>query len=1042
MTTELPSGVVTFLFTDIEASTQQLSRLGDENYLALMERHRAVLRAAFAAHSGHEVSTGGDSFFVAFERASDAVGAALDAQSALADERLDEVGVRVRMGLHTGQALLVDGDYHGLAVHHAARIAGAAHGGQVLVSAATADLASAQLPEDLVLTDLGEHRLKDLERPQRLFQLGSSDLATTFPPPRSLELVTHNLPVQTSSFVGRHTELAEVAKLLEAARLVSLLGPGGVGKTRLAFQVAADGVENFSGGIWVAELASVADETAVAAALLRALALREEAARNPTDTIGEYLRDRQALVILDNCEQVISAAAALAKALLENCPKLRVLATSREALRVGGEVTYQVGGLGLVSGASVGSLDSPADADAVRLFVARAADVSPGFVLSADNAADIAALCARLDGLPLAIELAAARARSLSPGQIKARLGQTLDLLSKGARDADARQATLRGAIDWSHDLLGEPEQVLFRRLAVFTGGWRLEAAEHVCAGEDLPATKVLDVLDALADKSLVAVGADNDGEVRYRLLETIGAYATERLEEAGEAAMLADAHATWCSALAAEASQGLAGTREEAGWFDRLEPEQANLLASLEHLRSRGDAEELEQAGRLGAFWLARGHWQVARAQLHAALLVDSGPSPARAKVLASLGSVAADQGDYREARGRIEEALTIARDLGDRSNEGRWVGSLGTAALYQGDNREARSRYEEALTIARDVGDRRSEGRWVGSLGAVAFNQGDYPEARSRFEEALTIARDLGDRSSEGRWVGILGGIAASQGDYPEARSRFEEALTIARDLGDRRSEGTWAGNLGYVAAIQGDYREARSRFAEALTIARDVGDRRSEGRWVGGLGDVAANQGDYPEARSRYEEALTSAREIGNRRNEGFWIGNLGDVAASQGDYREARSRYEEALTIAREIGDRRAEGRWVGRLGKVAAIQGDYPESRRRLEEALTIARELDLPSLSVACIEFVAVLLGAVGSHHNATELVAWADESRRQSGSVRSKADKESADKVIVDARGALGDDALDLARKSGVALSGAEALDVAQDYLRTITAD
>jgi len=581
-------------------------------------------------------------------------------------------------------------------------------------------------------------------------------------------------------------------------------------------------------------------------------------------------------------------------------------------------------------------------------------------------------------------------------------LGQALDLLSKGARHAEARQATLRGAIDWSHDLLGESEQVLFRRLAVFTGGWRLEAAESVCAGDDLPAGVVLDVLDALADKSLVAVGEDDDGEVRYRLLETIGAYASERLEEAGEAAMVDDAHATWCSALAAEATQALGGSREEAGWFDRLEPEHGNLLAGLAHLRSRGDAEELEQAGRLGRFWLARGHWQVARAQLQAALQVDSAPSPARVTVLGRLGNVALSQGDYREARGRFEEALTIARVLGDRSGEGRCVGSLGS----------------------------------------VAASQGDYLEARSRCEEALAIARELGDRRREGRWVGHLGSIAVYQGDYPEARSRYEEALTIARDLGDRHSEGGWVGNLGYVAANQGDYPEARSRFAEALTIARDLGDRRGEGRWVGGLGDVAANQGDYPEARSRYEEALTSAREIGDRRSEGDWVGSLGDVAANQGDYPEARSRFEEALTIAREIGDRRSEGGWVGNLGNLAASQGDYREARSRFEEALTIARELDLPSLSVACVEFVAVLLGAVGSHHKATELVALADESRRQSGSVRNKVEKESADKVIADARGALCDDVLDLARKSGVALSGAEALDVAQDYLRTITAD
>ncbi len=387
-----PSGVVSFLFSDIEGSTRLLQQLGDDAFAVLLDQHRVVLRQVFAAHEGYEVGTDGDSFFMAFARADQAVLAASLAQQALIGEGLDAAGVRVRIGIHTGPARLAEGDYAGLAVHQAARIAGAAHGGQALVSSTTAEQLDGVLPEGLTLLDLGEHRLKDLERPQRLLQLCHPGLIAGFPAPRSLELVRHNLPVQVSSFVGRHAELAEVAKMLETSRLVSLLGPGGTGKTRLAYQVAAGSIEGFPGGIWVVELATVVDEGAVPSAVLASIGLREEVSLEPTDTVVGYLRDRHALIILDNCEQVIAAAAALAENLLSRCPALRVVATSREGLHIPGEVVYQVPGLGLPSVDPTSSLEGLAEADAVRLFVTRAADVRPGFSLTTGNAADIAAI--------------------------------------------------------------------------------------------------------------------------------------------------------------------------------------------------------------------------------------------------------------------------------------------------------------------------------------------------------------------------------------------------------------------------------------------------------------------------------------------------------------------------------------------------------------------------------------------------------------------------------------------------------------------------
>jgi len=637
------------------------------------------------------------------------------------------------------------------------------------MSARTVELAAGSLPVGVSLLELGEHRLKDLEGPQRLLQVCHPDLDAKFPPLRSLELVRHNLPVQTSSFVGRQTELGEVAKALDTARLVSVLGPGGTGKTRLAYQAAAEAVETFPGGIWVAELASAGVGDSVSSVLLRGLSLREEPDRDPADTAVEYLRDRQALVILDNCEHVVEQAAHLAQTLLSSCPGVRVLATSREALRVAGEVCYPLGGLSLPSGWSSEHLQELAATDAVRLFVARAAAVRPGFGLNAANAEDVAAICVRLDCLPLAIELAASRIRALSPGQLNLRLANTLDVLSKGSRGASSRQATLRGAIEWSHELLEEAERVLFRRLAVFVGGWRLEAAEQVCAGQGLAADAVLDTLHGLVDKSLVAVGEDDDGEVRYRLLETISAYAAERLADAGETDLLADQHATWCLALAEQASHCQVGSDEEAVCFDRLEADHRNLLAGLANLGCRADLAQLELADWLHPFWLVRGHWRVGRAQLEAAQRAGSEPSLARHRVLGALGAVVRALGDYPEARARFEEACAIAADLGDRTGQRRWLAGLGNVAFELGDYPQAQAYFEEALALARDLGDRTGEGDSLGKLGSVAASRGDYPLARARLEEGVAIARDLGDRGSEGLWLGNLGLVAYSQGRLP---------------------------------------------------------------------------------------------------------------------------------------------------------------------------------------------------------------------------------------------------------------------------------
>jgi predicted ATPase/class 3 adenylate cyclase len=821
----LPSGMVTFVFTDIEGSTRLLEHLGEDAYSEALSEHHRILRQAIAAHRGVEVDTQGDAFFMVFPEAADALAATLDAQVTLARYPWPEGGaVRVRMGAHTGAGRLGGDGYVGLAVHQAARIASAAHGGQVLVSEETR-LSLDTPPGGTTLRSLGRHRLRDMGAAVELHQLCHVDLEADFPAPRSLERVSHNLPIQPSSFLGRAEELAAGAKLLGATRLLSVTGPGGTGKTRLCYQLAAECLDSFPDGVWVAELAPLSDPTLVPIALASALSLRDEPGRSPTDTVVEHLRTRTALVVLDNCEHVIDAAAPLADTLLRRCERVRVIATTREPLRIAGERVWPLTPLGLPESPDL-PVEALAATDAVRLFCERAAEAAAGFAITSANAAHVAAICARLDGMPLGLELAAAWMRSLSPAQIAQRLGRSLELLSKGTRGAQGRQASLRATIAWSHDLLSDAEQRLFARLAVFVGGWTLEAAEEVCAGDGVEASDVVGLLDALIDKSLVRAVGDLAGATRYGFLETIRQYAVDKLIEAGEAEAMADRHAAWCLGLARRDSNTVEGSVEQAQVFDLLTADHANLLTALDYVHEAGrSGEQASLALNLQRFWEIRGHWRLSQSELRRCLGQEG-----------------------------LEQAL-----------EGQLRGALGQDARALGDSSEARAHYEEALAIALELGDRRLEGLWMGLLGFVAWSVGNYPEARARYQEALVIARQLGDRRLEGRWVGGLGYVALALDDYPEARARYEEALAIARELGNRRYEGRGGGALGHVALSMGNYPEARARYQEALVIAREMGDGLFEAGWVGYLGIVAFDLGDYSEARARYEEALGIMRKL---------------------------------------------------------------------------------------------------------------------------------------------------------------------------------
>ena len=732
MRPELPTGTVTFLFTDIEGSTRLLQELGDRYAAVLAEHHRA-LREAWQLHEGVEVDTQGDAFFVAFARASDAVAAAADAQLALAGGP-----VRVRMGLHTGEPLLVDDGYVGFDVHRAARIAAAGHGGQVLLSQATVDLAGVEV------RDLGLHRLKDLSAAERLFQLGTED----FPPLKTLHET--NLPVPATPFLGREREIDQISALLSRpdVRLVTLTGPGGSGKTRLSLQAAAAAADDYDRGVWWVPLASLADPALVETAAAQALGSK--------DTLSATVRDQRLLLVLDNFEHLLKAATGVA-ATIGSCPHLTVLVTSREPLHVDGE--WEV------------AVDPLREHEAVDLFVQRALAVSSDFAANGE----VAEICRRLDCLPLAIELAAARVKALSPSVLLERLERRLPLLAGGSRSAPERQRTLRATIAWSHDLLTEAEQNIFARLAVFAGGCTLEAAEQICGAD-------VDAIASLVDKSLLRRTGD-----RYWMLETIREFAAERLEGLPDASELRDRHAAWFVALGERARPEL-DARRGPEWLDRLAAEHANLRASLEHLLACEDTDRaLQLSGAIWLYWAQRGHWTEGRRLLTSALALGGDVQPERlVEAFWGAAILALWQGDVDDGEQWATRLLELSRKAGLPRGEAVGVHTLASAAAERGNRDEAHALYEESLVLARNVDDGWLLSAALNNLGGLYLSDGDYERAIELFEESLAIGEARGDLDRRARELTHLGHATRALGNLPRAREYFRSGLVAAEEIG----------------------------------------------------------------------------------------------------------------------------------------------------------------------------------------------------------------------------------------------------------------
>lgn len=859
----LPLGTVTFLFTDIEGSTRLLQHLGDK-FATVIAEHDQLLRDVWQKYHGSVVGTQGDSFFVAFPRAVDGVNAAMEAQRVLhAHDWTDGVKVRVRMGLHTGEPQIGASDnYVGIDVHRAARIAAAGHGGQILISQSTYDLVKSELPDEVIVQDLGEHRLKDLRQPKQLYQLVAPGLPSEFPPLKSLDASPNNLPSQLTSFVGRSKEIAEVKQLLSEGRILTLTGPGGTGKTRLALQVASEMLESFHSVFFVA-LAPIMDPGLVASTIAQTLSVPETAGRSILESLKEYLQSKSMLLLLDNFEQVISAAP-LVSELLSVCSKLKILVTSREGLRITGERLYPVPPLALPNLTKLPSPQALSQYAAVQLFLQRARMVKPDFTITNETAPTIVEICSRLDGLPLAIELAAARIKLLSPSAMLTRLEHRLQFLTGGARDLPARQQTLRNAIAWSYDLLDENEQKLFQRLSVFIGGCTVDAVEAVVR-ESTADIALLDQLESLLDKSLVRETEGRHREPRFVMLGMLREFGLERLEASGQGETIRRCHAEFYLSLA-EAAEASLERAEQIQWMDRMEQEHGNLRAALEWSRTAENAGELclRLAGTLGYFWEVRGHFSEGRERLSALLTMDvaQGRTAARTKLLARAAELAYRQSDYAATVAFAEECREICRELDDKQGMASALIKLGNAATEAGDYASASEYLGEALMIWRERDDQHGIARALISLGWVSIRSGDYLLANALLEEALAVSRELGDTRSMGFELSGLGEVALRQGDHTRATQLLEESLSLRKQLGNKWGIGVSLGTLGLVALRQRNWERAVSLLSESLEVRREISDKGGSAWCLERLAEIASAQGN-PERAVRLLSAAAALR-----------------------------------------------------------------------------------------------------------------------------------------------------------------------------------
>ena len=922
---KIPSGIVTFLFTDIEGSTK-LSQEFPDLLPDALKKHNEILRNAVESNNGFVFKTVGDAYCCAFEKAEDALNAAVEAQINLANEKWGEAVIKIRIGIHSGNAEWNGNDYMGyITLARVARVMSAAYGDQILVSNDAFVLClegsktlrknekekeSLSLGDfeanEISFRDLGERRMKDIIKPIRLFQIVGKGLREDFPPLKTLDARPNNLPTQLTNFIGRENEIKHVKELLKDNRLLTIAGAGGAGKTRFSLQIGADLIDDFANGVWLVELAAESDPFLLPQSFMESLDIKEQQGKTPEQTLTDYLKDKEILILLDNCEHLIEACAVLAESLLLQCPKLKILATSREALNFTGEQTYRILPLSHPDPNLNNTPEQLTRYESVRLFIERALAVNPKFRVTNENAPALAEVCSRLDGIPLAIELAAARVKVLSIEKIFERLDDRFNLLTGGKRTALPRQQTLRALIDWSYDLLSKEEKILWSRLSVFSGGWTLEAAEEVCSDDKINKYEILDLLSQLTEKSVIIY---DESKERYRILESIRQYGIEKLtDEYG----IYLRHLDFFVELSKKALPEL-NNENGKSWIDIIDDDHNNFISSIEWSVSNENSDKgADLAAALLNYWNTTGNYSTGIRLIQ--------------NILQSSGSI-------------------------DKSTKVKIILRLGVFKRYHGDFEQAKKYSEESLIISKEIGDKKGIAESINSLGNISNYQGDLEQAMKYYKESLAIFKEIGDKIGIAGSIQNLGMIMRNLGDYEQAKKLYEESLAMGKEIGDKNRIADSINNLGYVAVIQGDFEQAKKYLEESLDIRIETGDKRGTAISLNNLGMISFDQEEFEQAKKYLEESLAINKEIFNKSGIADCIYNLGNIALSLGDHNLAKSYFQESLGIENEIGDKKGIANSLNNLGYIYTMLGDFD-----LAVKLLSASEKILQSLTVYLTE--------------------------------------------------------------------------------------
>jgi len=916
--------LATFLFTDIEGSTKLWESV-PEKMKAALARHHEILQEAISSNRGDIFQIVGDAFCAVFPTASSAISAALTAQRALHQEQWDTPSpIRVRMGIHTGAAERTSNDSPtgGYASNHTlnrvARILSAGHGGQILLSLVTKELVKDSLPADTELRDTGEHYLKNLTRPEHLFQLNIASLPSDFPPLNTLDSDRHNLPLQLTSFIGREREIAEVKYLLSATRLLTLIGPGGTGKTRLSIQIAGELLDQYPDGAWFVEFAPISDPLLIPRTTAIAIGLRDEPQRPVIDMLCDYLRGKQLVLILDNCEHLVEACAQMADRLLRACPQIRILASSREALGIAGETSYLVPSLKLPDMQNLPSVEVLSQGEAVRLFIERASAATQKFKVTDENASSVAQICHRLDGIPLAIELAAAKIRALSVEQIAKRLDDRFRLLTGGSRTTLERHQTLRAAIDWSYNLLPSAEQVLFRRLPVFVNGWTLEAAESVCGDETASSVvrrdDVLNLLEHLINKSIV-IKEEIQQETRYRMLETMRQYANEKLVESGESDALRDHHLDYFLTLA-ETAQPHLQSAEQVEWLKQLDAEHENLRATLDWAIGKKSAEPaLRLAGALGYFWDLHSYWLEGAKWLDQALgrgwteNVKS-EKAARARALYRRADLALELDELHVVKTSAESALALGKEVQDAWGIAYSRTHLALHSLRLSLPQARRKSLEQSLNEFQRLGDVWGESRVLNVLGWALVEEGTSEELRDNIQRAIARARVSGDRNIIAQsLLRLVWSVLMQFGEWQEAERVLQEVEWLYEEIDSSNGINRVRNVRVQIFFARGNLDQAKAEAKLFIEYCVRVGERNGRGEAVVVMGLIAEAENDLSNAVEYEEQALELAREMKVPALIAFSLLLIGLFKYQQGDIEAARQHVREGLEFVRrgEVGE---------------------------------------------------------------------------------------------------------------------------------------